>query len=173
MTAVAVVQDGGPGVVVGCVLVAVFSCCYVVTAVAGDRKATRVFWWSLGAQAVLFLAALPFARANAFFLATVVVSCLVPQLTGRAAVRVVLGAGLAAAVVPWVVPSWQSGPGWTQAVALVFTALMVYAFAEAIRRTGRWSRRARKCSGSPPRPSGPGSRATCTTCSATRSPRSP
>lgn len=133
VTVVSVVQRGGAGAVVGCVLVALFGCCYVVTAIAADRRAPRTFWWSLGALGVLFLAVLPFAHADAFFLAAVVVSFLVQQLDGRWAVRVVLLAGFAAAVVPWAVRPWRSGPGWTQAIALVFTALMVYAFAEAIR----------------------------------------
>ncbi|MGW4487612.1 sensor histidine kinase [Amycolatopsis sp. NPDC004368] len=133
VTVVAVVQQGGTAGVVGCVLVALFCCCYAAAAIAADRRAVRAFTGLLGALALLFLATLPFAHADAFFLAIVVVSFVVPRLRGRPAMLVVALAGLAAVIVPWAVPAWHSGPGWTQAVALVFTALMVYAFAEAIR----------------------------------------
>ncbi|MFF4593469.1 sensor histidine kinase [Amycolatopsis sp. NPDC001319] len=133
VTVAGLVPRGGTTAVVGCVLVGLFSCCYVVAAIAADRVAPRVFWWSLCAQAVLFLAALPFAQADAFFLAAVVVAFLMRLLRGRAAVAVLLGAGLAAIVVPPAVRPWHSGPAWSQAIALVFTALMVYAFSEAVR----------------------------------------
>ncbi|WP_326568799.1 sensor histidine kinase [Amycolatopsis rhabdoformis] len=133
VTVVGLVQAGGTTGVVGCLLVAVFCSCYVAAAIAADRRAVQVFGWLLAALGVLFLATLPFAHADAFFLAIVVVAFVVPRLDGRWAVLVVVLAGLAAVLVPWAVPAWHSGPGWTQAVALVFTTLMVYAFAEAIR----------------------------------------
>ncbi|EOD65568.1 sensor histidine kinase, partial [Amycolatopsis vancoresmycina] len=56
-----------------------------------------------------------------------------PRLPRRAAAALVAASAVAAVVLPWAVRPWQSGPGWTQAVALVFTVLMVSAFAEAIR----------------------------------------
>jgi two-component system sensor histidine kinase DesK len=40
---------------------------------------------------------------------------------------------LGAIIVPWAVPSWESGPGWVQAIMIAFTVLLVYAFAEIAR----------------------------------------
>uniref|UniRef100_UPI003563EE97 sensor histidine kinase n=1 Tax=Amycolatopsis kentuckyensis TaxID=218823 RepID=UPI003563EE97 len=119
----------GHAAVAGCVLVAVFVGCYVLAARAAAQRAPRRFWPLLGVLAVLFAAALPFAHAEAFFLATVVVSLAVPRLPRHSGALVAVTA-TAALVVPWVL--WD-GPGWTQAVALVFTVLVVYAFAEAVR----------------------------------------
>jgi two-component system sensor histidine kinase DesK len=87
----------------------------------------------LGGCAVLFLLALPFAHADAFFLAAVVVSLAAPHLPRFAAVALVTVSALAAVVVPWTVGPWRTGPGWTQAVALVFTVLVVLVVTEAIR----------------------------------------
>ncbi|WP_328606861.1 sensor histidine kinase [Amycolatopsis sp. NBC_00345] len=133
VTAAAIAQDSsGAGLVAGWVIVAAFCVGYVLAAWSAARGLTRRFWTLIGVLTLLFLAALPFTHVNAFFLATVIVSLVAPRLP-RYAVPLVAGSALAALVVPWVVRPWQSGPGWTQAVALVFTALMVYAFAEAIR----------------------------------------
>ncbi|SEF21667.1 two-component system, NarL family, sensor histidine kinase DesK [Amycolatopsis pretoriensis] len=119
----------GHAAIAGCVLVAVFAGCYILAARAAARRAARRFWLLLGVSAVLFVATLPFAHAETFFLAIVVVSLAVPRLPRHSGALVVVAA-MAALVVPWVV--WGTA-GWTQAVALVFTVLVVYAFAEAVR----------------------------------------
>lgn len=134
VTVAAVLQNSaGVTAVLGCVVVAAFAAGYLLAAAAAARRATRPFWLLVGGCAVLFAAAIPFAHADAFFLAAVVLSLAAPRLPRRRAAALVTASALAAVVVPWAVRPWRSGPGWTQAVALVFTVLMVSAFAEAIR----------------------------------------
>ena len=125
VTAAGVAQYS-PGVA-GYVIVAAFSCCYVLAAIAAARRAWLPFWVLIGIMTVLFLVSLPFAHENAFFLCAVAVSAAVPNLK-RGAVPVVAVSALAALVVPalW----WDTGPGWIQAVMVVFTVLTVYAFTE-------------------------------------------
>ncbi|MEA5367835.1 sensor histidine kinase [Amycolatopsis sp., V23-08] len=123
-------HSSGTAAVAGCAIVAGFAVAYVFAAFAAARRSWPRYWVFLGICAVLFAAVLPFAHAEGFFLAAVVVS-----LAGMSLRRytLVLGAlsALAALFVPWVV--WDSGPGWPQAVALFFTVLVVYAFGEAVR----------------------------------------
>ncbi|RSM44440.1 sensor histidine kinase [Amycolatopsis balhimycina DSM 5908] len=134
VTAASIPQhSSGADVVLGCAVVAAFAVCYLLAAAAAARRAVRPFWLLLGGCAVLFVLALPFAHADAFFLTAVVVSLAAPRLPRSAAVTLVALSALAAVVVPWAVPPWRTGPGWTQAVALVFTVLVVTVFAEAIR----------------------------------------
>ncbi len=118
----------GTAAVAGCVVVTAFAVAYLLAAAAAARRAARPFWVLTSTCAALFGAALPFANADAFFLAAVVLSVAAPRLPRRVAVVLVAAAALAAVAVPW-----PDGPGWAQAVALVFTVLMVGAFAEAIR----------------------------------------
>ena len=113
--------------VAGYVIVAAFSCCYVLAAVASARRAWLQFWVLIGILTVLFLFSLPFAHENAFFLCAVAVSAAVPNLK-RGAVPVVAVSALAALVVPMAL--WDTGPGWIQAAMIVFTVLTVYAFTE-------------------------------------------
>ncbi|MER7580635.1 histidine kinase [Kitasatospora sp. NPDC097691] len=119
----------GWAAVAGYAVVAVFCLCYALTAVALERGRRHWIKPLLAAMTVLFLAALPFAHADAFFLATVVVSA-VAVLWREHAARVVTAATLAALLVPWAVRPWHSGPGGFQALALLFTALTCGAFAE-------------------------------------------
>ncbi|RSD07417.1 sensor histidine kinase [Amycolatopsis eburnea] len=121
-------HSAGAAAAAGCGIVAAFAVGYLLAATAAARRAKRPFWALTGTCAVLFAAALPFAHADAFFLAAVVLSLAAPRLPRRVAVVLVAGAALVAVAVPW-----PDGPGWAQAVALVFTVLMVGAFAEAIR----------------------------------------
>ena len=120
-------HSAGAAAVAGCLLVAAFAVTYLLATTVA-RPATRPFWLLVGGCAVLFALAVPFAHADAFFLAAVVLSLAVPRLPRRVAFLLVAAAALAAVLGPW-----PGGPGWTQAVALVFTVLMVSAFAEAIR----------------------------------------
>lgn len=132
-TAVGVAQyTSGAVAVAGYGVVAAFSVCYVLAAIAFGSGARRSVQLSLAALTALFLAALPFAREFAFFLCAVVVSFAV--LNWRQYAAVIIAVGTAGAItVPWAVRPWHSGPGWLEAVALVFTALTVYAFGEITR----------------------------------------
>jgi two-component system sensor histidine kinase DesK len=130
VSAVGVAQySTGAKAVVGYLIVAVFCCCYVLAAVSTVQRARFRLRLLLGAMTVLFIAQLPIAREFDFFLGTVIVSFAAGFFRRHAVVIVAAGA-LAAVVVPWAVPSWHSGPGWFQAIAVVFTAVTVYAFSE-------------------------------------------
>jgi two-component system sensor histidine kinase DesK len=122
----------GAAAVAGYVLVAVFCGCYVGAMLAVARTAWVMFWVLLAAMTLLFVAELWFAQINAFFLCAVVVSLAVLPLRGWVAPLVVVAA-VACLVVPLVTPGWRDGPGWTQAVMVVFTALIWYAFSEIAR----------------------------------------
>lgn len=107
-----------------------FCACYIGAVVAAYGFRSRLFWLLTGLLTVLFAVVLPLARANAFYLLAVVVSLAVPRLPRWGAVLVPIAA-VATVVVPWAV--WHTDPGWAQAAALVFTVLVVVAFAEALR----------------------------------------
>ncbi|MDT8915944.1 histidine kinase [Amycolatopsis sp. PS_44_ISF1] len=130
VTGAGIAQDAtGAELALGWGIVAAFCAGYGLAAWAAARQSAGWFRASIVVLTLLFLAALPIAHANAFFLATVIVSLTAPRLP-RYGIALVAAGGAAALVVPWI---GQHEPGWAQAVALVFTALMVYAFAEAIR----------------------------------------
>ncbi|GAB7183868.1 signal transduction histidine kinase ComP [Kitasatospora sp. Ki12] len=130
LTAVAVGGTvDGAAAAAGYAVVTAFCLCYALTAVALERGRRTWIVPLLAVMTVLFLAALPFAHADAFFLATVVVSA-VAVLWREHAATVVTGAALAAFLLPWAVRPWHSGPGGFQALALLFTALTCRAFAE-------------------------------------------
>jgi two-component system sensor histidine kinase DesK len=122
----------GAAAVIGWLIVAAFIVGFAVAALAFARFARRLFWATLGVMTLLFVAALPIAHENAFALCAVIVSMATPVLRGRAAPVIVVAAA-ASLVVPWVWPGWDSGPAWTQAIMIVFTALLVYAFTEIVR----------------------------------------
>lgn len=129
LTAVAVGGTvSGAAAVAGYAVVVAFCLCYALLALAlglGRRRWTVPL---LAMMTALFLAALPFAHEDAFFLATVVVSAVAIQWREHAA-RVVAAGTLAALVVPWAVRPWHTGPGGFQALALLFTSLTCGAFA--------------------------------------------
>ncbi|MFI9318489.1 histidine kinase [Kitasatospora aureofaciens] len=130
LTAVAVCGDvGGSAAVAGLAVVIAFSLCYVLLALALGRERRSFVKPLLAAMTALFLASLPFAHADAFFLATVIVS-VVAVLWRRHTLPVVAAGTLAALLVPWAVPAWHTGPGGFQALALLFTSLTCGAFAE-------------------------------------------
>jgi len=122
----------GSAAVAGCVIVGAFAVAYVVAAVAAAHRSWPRYWVFLGICTVLFAASLPFAHAEAFFLAAVVVSLIAPRL-GHYSLALGAVVALAAVVVPWAVRPWRAEPGWPQAIALFFTVLVVYAFSEAVR----------------------------------------
>ncbi len=112
------------------VLLVAFCGCYAGAAYAAFRLRSREFWVLLGVLTLVFGAVLPIAHANAFYLLTVIVSLAVPRLPRRGMAIVPVAAG-ATVLVPWAV--WRDAPGWAQAAALVFTVLVVVAFAQALR----------------------------------------
>jgi two-component system sensor histidine kinase DesK len=137
----------GAGVLAGYLLIAAFSvvlCALGVMAARapsppggqGQRAATELsdlqFWLPFAVMSALFVAALPFARADGFFLAAVLAALVVVR-TRRASPWVVGALAAAGLAVPWAVGSWRSGPGWIQALDIVFTALVSYSFSELIR----------------------------------------
>ncbi|WP_370939964.1 sensor histidine kinase [Amycolatopsis sp. cg13] len=121
-------QTAGQSVAV--VVLLAFCACYIGAAVAAYQFRSRAFWILTGVLTALFGVVLPIARANAFYLLAVVVSLAVPRLPRWGVVIVPIAAAVTV-VVPWAV--WHADPGWAQAAALVFTVLVVVAFAEALR----------------------------------------
>ncbi|MFI2644434.1 sensor histidine kinase [Streptomyces sp. NPDC018610] len=130
VTAVGVAQyNAGGARITGFAVVAAFCVCYVLGTLAAGRGAPRHPALPFAVLTVLFLAALPLAHEYAFFLGTVIVAFAALRRRRYAALLIGTGA-VAAVVVPWAVRPWHSGPGWLEAVALVFTALTVSAFGE-------------------------------------------
>lgn len=133
VTAVGVAQyTTGVRALAGYGIVAAFGVCYVLLLLSAPQGSGFDGWRPKAVFAVmtaLFLASLPFAHEFGFFLCTVLVSC-VALARRRYAAAVIAAGALGAIVVPWAVRPWDSGPGWLEAVALVFTALTVWAFAE-------------------------------------------
>ncbi|MFJ9770734.1 sensor histidine kinase [Kitasatospora sp. NPDC101157] len=130
LTAVAVSGDvGGSAAVAGFAVIIAFCLCYVLLALALGRERRGLVKPLLAVMTALFLAVLPFAHADAFFLATVIVS-VVAVLWRQYTLPVVAAGTLAALLVPWAVPAWHTGPGAFQALALLFTSLTCGAFAE-------------------------------------------
>jgi len=111
----------------GYLIVAAFACAYVLAAVGAARHAWNPVFAVLGVMGALFVAELPFAREYAFFLCAVVVS-FAASFQRRYAVPIVAAGALGALVVPAAVRPWHSGPGWFEAIAVVFTAVTVYGF---------------------------------------------
>lgn len=91
-------------------IIAAFCGCYVAACALVVRESShRLLGITAGVMVLLFLAELPFARADAFYLCAVVVSS--AALIKRGA-GLVIGAGvLAGLLVPWAVRPWHSGPG--------------------------------------------------------------
>jgi two-component system, NarL family, sensor histidine kinase DesK len=111
----------GVGVVVGDAILAAFAVCWLavmapvvqgafVVAVPVSRPTSRprwVFYWVLCCiLGVLFLAELPFARAEAFLLCLYITTLTVPVL-GRRSAPIVAALTVAALVVPAMIPSWH------------------------------------------------------------------
>ena len=132
-TAVAIPQHShGADAVTGLLIVVAFCACYALAALSAAHLAWRRFWWLLGAMTVLFLAELPYAQTESFLLGAVVVA-VATYFLGRRAGPLVAGAVLASIVVPWAVRPWHSDAGWLEAIIILSTVLIVYAFSEMVR----------------------------------------
>uniref|UniRef100_UPI0006E41E19 sensor histidine kinase n=1 Tax=Peterkaempfera griseoplana TaxID=66896 RepID=UPI0006E41E19 len=121
----------GTAAVPGYVLLAAFCAAYVLAAVSFAQRRIGRLRVLIAVMAVLFAAELPIARDFAFYLGAVVVS-FAAMVHRRRMVPIVAGGAVAALVVPWAVRPWQLGPGWTEAVMTVFTALTVFGFSEIV-----------------------------------------
>jgi two-component system sensor histidine kinase DesK len=117
----------GVEAVVGYLIVFAFCACYTGAMLSLGRDSPTPFWIYFAGMTALFLAALWFARINAFYLCAVVVSLAVLPLRERVAPVVAVGA-VAALVVPVLIPGWHEGLGLAQAAMIIFTALLWYAF---------------------------------------------
>jgi two-component system, NarL family, sensor histidine kinase DesK len=132
VTAVQIPQHtSGSATIAGYAIVAAFCACYVLAGVLVTRAGRVTNWLLLATMTALFVAELPFAQVDTFFLCAVLVSLPV-NLARRYSGFIVAGAVLASLVVPVAVRPWHSGPGLLQAVAIVFTFLVVYAFSEMV-----------------------------------------
>jgi two-component system, NarL family, sensor histidine kinase DesK len=132
VTAVWVSQNThGAAAWAGYAIVAAFCCCYVLAAVSVARRSWLRFWLLLGVMTALFAAELPFARVQAFYLCAVIVSCAAALVKRRAAWIVAAGV-LASLLVPWAVRPWHSGPGWIEALTILFTSLTLYSSFENV-----------------------------------------
>ena len=127
IVAVNVVQDdrAWPGLL----LVGVFCVAYGVAVVMAIRFNLIGFWLTVAVLFALFVVALPLVRGDAIYLLTVVLAVSAPALDGWAPIVVAVGA-LVGILTPML---WGEDPAWAQTVALIFTVLVVYVFAEAIR----------------------------------------
>jgi two-component system sensor histidine kinase DesK len=133
ITAIGVGQySHGAAAAAGYTIVIVFAATYVLSGAAAVRELSLPYWSLTGLMSALFLAALPVAHENAFFLAAVLVSMIV-MVHRRAGLTLLTVMVLASLVVPWAVRPWHTGVGWVQALTIVFTVLTVYAFAELAR----------------------------------------
>lgn len=115
----------GPARVVGLCVVGLFCACYILAITALAQYAWIRLRALLAVLSLLFLAALPFARGEAFYLVAVIAPWAAGLLRRRA--PVIVAASVAASLlVPLAVRSWHSGPGWLPALSILFTALTVY-----------------------------------------------
>ena len=119
----------GTVALIGYLLIGGFCVCYFFIALAFARQQLRAFWALLLGMALLFIAVAPIIQLNAFFLAAVVLAIASIRVRQRVFPFTAL-AIVAALVVPLLVPSWHTGAGWTQAVMILFTVLITYAFSE-------------------------------------------
>ncbi|MEE1788764.1 histidine kinase [Streptomyces sp. SP17BM10] len=119
----------GAWAVAGHAVVAAFTVCYAAGGIAFARGRRRQAELLTAGQAALFVAAMPFAHADAFFLGTGVVSFVAVLFPARATAAVAAGT-VGALLLPWAVRPWHAGPGWFQALALLFSTLTVRGFSE-------------------------------------------
>jgi two-component system, NarL family, sensor histidine kinase DesK len=122
----------GAAAVAGYAIVIVFAVTYVLSGAAAVREMMLAYWLLTALMSALFLAALPLAHENAFFLAAVLVSMVVTT-DRRAGLRLLAVMVVASLFVPWAIRPWHTGVAWVQALTIVFTVLTVYAFAELAR----------------------------------------
>ncbi len=99
----------------------------VLSTIAQGRLSRRWAGAAVVVMAVLFPAELPFAGPEAFFLGAALSAIAISRL-GTRATPIVGAIALAAFVVPWATPWWQSGPGTIEAIDIVITSYVSYVF---------------------------------------------
>ncbi|MFF0266948.1 sensor histidine kinase [Kribbella sp. NPDC004536] len=118
----------GAGLVVGYILLAGISICYLAVVMASMRSAWRVYWLLLMFMTVMAVLVAPLAHESVMILTAVIVPAAAARVSARPAVALV-GLGVAACVVtPMLVSGWDTGQGWYYAVAVIFTTVLVHAF---------------------------------------------
>ena len=121
----------GGGAVAGYAIVGLFVVGYMSLVVGSWTVSVRRFWLVLAGLAVLSVAEMPFARADAFVMCIYLVTVLMARLGARA-FPVVAGMTLLAAAVPAAVPSWHDSLGTSlqngTAVAIPVVALAMFGF---------------------------------------------
>jgi two-component system, NarL family, sensor histidine kinase DesK len=130
-------QDShGAAAVAGYAVFAGFCACYLAAFHLGWSDQPRRFPMLEVALVALFVAELPFARANASVMGVFIVIVMVRNLGARAA-PIVAALTLAAIVVPAAVPSWHDSlaTGFQNgtAIAIPLTGLSMYGFSRVIR----------------------------------------
>jgi two-component system sensor histidine kinase DesK len=122
----------GAAAVVGYAIAIAVGVGWALTALSFARGHRVTTWTLIGVMSVLSVAELPIARDYAFFLAVVPIA-FATVVAQRHVGLIVTGGAVAALVVPWAVRPWRLGPGWTEAITLVFTCLTVFGFRETAR----------------------------------------
>jgi two-component system sensor histidine kinase DesK len=126
----------GAAAVAGYVIVAAFCTCYLFIIPACWREAPRPFWALYAALVTLWVAELPFARADAFVMCVFIVVVSVARLGARSA-PVVVALTLMALLIPVAIPSWHDGIKTAinngTAISIPVTALAMFGFFEVMR----------------------------------------
>jgi two-component system, NarL family, sensor histidine kinase DesK len=124
-------HNSGAALVAGLALVAVFCACYVLALGAVSQPSSRQYWVLLAMMVALWVAEVPFARADASVMCVFIVVAAVGRFGGRAAPAVV-ALTLAALFVPVWVPAAHTTLSQSASTGLVvavpLTALAMFGF---------------------------------------------
>jgi two-component system, NarL family, sensor histidine kinase DesK len=124
------------GILVGSVLLAAFAAIYMVAVPATWRYDGRRYVTLVGAMALLLVAELPFAHADAFVMGVFVSSLAVLRFDERG-LPAVLAATLVAVFLPAAVPSWHDSltTGFSNgtAISIPLTGLAMFVFGRIVR----------------------------------------
>lgn len=121
----------GAGAVAGYTIAVLFGCCYTASAIAIRLDLPALVWAALAAMTALFIAEVPFAGDQAYFLVAVIVPFAIGRIGRRAGPLVAAGV-LVCVVLPWARHSWHGQPGWIQALDVFFTSLVTLGLVEII-----------------------------------------
>jgi two-component system, NarL family, sensor histidine kinase DesK len=124
-------HNSGAALIAGLALVAVFCGCYLLVLPAVWRPSSRQYWALLATMVAVWLAEVPFARADASVMCVFIVVAAVGRFGGRAAPAVV-ALTLAALFVPVWVPAAHTNLSQSAdtglVVAIPLTALAMFGF---------------------------------------------
>jgi two-component system, NarL family, sensor histidine kinase DesK len=126
----------GAAAVAGYAIVAAFCACYLFIIPACWRASPGPFWALYAALVALWVAELPFARADAFVMCVFIVVVTVARLGARSA-PVVVALTLMALLIPVAIPSWHDGIKTAinngTAISIPITALAMFGFFQVVR----------------------------------------